>query len=133
MVAYICHSSKRHRFVNLLAGKVKWPAKVAFCSDSVDWSSTSDPTDRGVNSWVNSINVGRSKLEFGSSHENFDVWLRLKFAFFQMVDFKRLPLIDHSRNTITNHNALCCVTPKFFISMVFSFSWELKWPQAKRN
>ena len=66
--------------------EVEWPAKVAFCSDSVDWSSTSDPTDG-----VNSINVGRSKLEFGSTHENFDVWPRLKFAFFQMVNFKRLP------------------------------------------
>ena len=33
-------------------------------------------------------------------------------------------------NTITYHNALF-VTPKFCISIVFSFSWELKWPQEK--
>jgi len=55
---------------------------------SVDWSSTSDPTDG-----VTLLNFGRSKIKFGSSNENFDVnWLRFKCAFFQMVDFKRLPL-----------------------------------------
>ena len=39
--------------------------------------------------------------------------------------------IDHSRKY---HNIPQCslfVTPKFCISIVFSFSWELKWPQEK--
>ena len=31
--------------------------------------------------------------------------------------------IDHSRNTITYHNALCLSPKKFYISIVFSFSW----------
>ena len=34
-------------------------------------------------------------------------------------------------NTITYHNALCLLSPKFCIIIVFSFSWELKWPQEK--
>ena len=34
-------------------------------------------------------------------------------------------------NSITYHNALCLSPPKFCISIVFSFSWELKWPQEK--
>ena len=34
-------------------------------------------------------------------------------------------------NSITYHNALCLSTPKFCISIVFSISWELKWPQEK--
>ena len=34
-------------------------------------------------------------------------------------------------NTKTYHNALCLSPPKFCISIVFSFSWELKWPQEK--
>ena len=34
-------------------------------------------------------------------------------------------------NSKTYHNALCLSTPKFCISIVFSFSWELKWPQEK--
>ena len=38
-------------------------------------------------------------------------------------------LIDHSRNTITYHNALC-LSPQSK-SIVFSFSSESKWPQEK--
>ena len=34
-------------------------------------------------------------------------------------------------NSITYHNALCLSPPKFCISILFSFSWELKWPQEK--
>ena len=50
----------------------------------------------------------------------------------RMGEKKRwLAEIDHSRNTVTYHNALCFVTPKICISIVFSFSWELKWPQEK--
>ena len=41
----------------------------------------------------------------------------------------RLHVIDHSRNTITYHNALC-LSPQSK-SIVFSFSSELKWPQEK--
>ena len=47
---------------------------------------------------------------------------------FWVVLFRR---IDHSRKY---HNIPQCslfVTPKFCISIVFSFSWELKWPQEK--
>ena len=47
---------------------------------------------------------------------------------FWVVLFRR---IDHSRKY---HNIPQCslfVTPKFCISIVFSFSWELKWPQGK--
>ena len=34
-------------------------------------------------------------------------------------------------NTITYHNALC--HPEFCISIVFSFSWELKWPLSEEK
>ena len=34
-------------------------------------------------------------------------------------------------NTITYHNVLCLLPPKICISIVFSFSWELKLPQEK--
>ena len=47
---------------------------------------------------------------------------------FWVVLFRR---IDHSRKY---HNIPQCslfVTPKFCISIVFIFSWELKWPQEK--
>ena len=33
-------------------------------------------------------------------------------------------------NTIIYHNVLFC-HPKFCVSIVFNFSWELKWPQEK--
>ena len=37
-----------------------------------------------------------------------------------------------TENTITYHCALCLsLAPKFRTSIVFSFSWELKWPQDK--
>ena len=39
--------------------------------------------------------------------------------------------IDLSRNAITCHNALCLSPEKFCVSIVFSFSCELKWPQVK--
>ena len=45
----------------------------------------------------------------------------------------RFQRIDLSRNTITYHNALFFVTPKFCISIVFSVSWQLKWPQEKQK
>ena len=35
------------------------------------------------------------------------------------------------KKTITYHNALCLSPPKFYISIVFSFSWELKWHEEK--
>ena len=38
------------------------------------------------------------------------------------LKYAKMPPIDHSRNTVTYHNALF-VTPKFCISIVFSFSW----------
>ena len=41
--------------------------------------------------------------------------------------------IDHSRKY---HNIPYCslfVTTKFFISIVFNLSWELKWPQEKQK
>ena len=49
---------------------------------------------------------------------------------------ERVPLglfsqLTTQENTITYHNTLLLVTPKFCISIVFSFSWELKWPQEK--
>jgi len=34
-------------------------------------------------------------------------------------------------NTITYHDALCLAPRKFCISIVFSFSWELKLPEEK--
>ena len=34
-------------------------------------------------------------------------------------------------NTITYHNALCLSPKNFSISIAFSFSWELKWPQEE--
>ena len=40
-------------------------------------------------------------------------------------------LLTTPENTITYHNALCLSPPKFGISIVFSFSWEFKWPQEK--
>ena len=40
-------------------------------------------------------------------------------------------VVDHSRNTITYHNALCLSTQNFCKSIVLSFSRELKWPQEK--
>ena len=39
--------------------------------------------------------------------------------------------IEHSRNTITYHNALRLSPQKVYISIVFGVSWELKWPQEK--
>ena len=47
------------------------------------------------------------------------------------VNSSRKNYIDHSRK---HHNIPQCslfVTPKFCISIVSSFSWELKWPQEK--
>ena len=35
------------------------------------------------------------------------------------------------QNTITYHNVLCLLPLKICISIVFSFSWELKLPQEK--
>ena len=67
--------------------KLSGPLKLL--SDSVDWRPTSDPTEG-----VTLISFGGSKIEFNLFVSwNFDVnWLRFKFSFFQMVDFKRLPL-----------------------------------------
>ena len=45
------------RSIRLLQTEVEWPLKLL--SDSADWSSTSDPTER-----VTLINFGRSKIEF---------------------------------------------------------------------
>ena len=39
--------------------------------------------------------------------------------------------IDHSRKYHNTPQCSLFVTPKFCISIVFSFSWELKWPQEK--
>ena len=43
------------------------------------------------------------------------------------------PKLTTQENTITYHNALCLSpTPtKFCLSIIFSFSWKLKWPQEK--
>ena len=36
-----------------------------------------------------------------------------------------------TKNTITYHNAPYLSPPTFCITIVFSFSWEIKWPQEK--
>ena len=48
---------------------------------------------------------------------------------YTLIDVK-ICEFDHSRNTITYHNALC-LSSQICRSIVFSFSWELKWPQEK--
>ena len=54
-----------------------------------------------------------------------------------MVSFKLPPSppplyrVPTPENTLTYHNALFFVTPKFCIRIVFGFSWKLKWPQEK--
>ena len=53
-----------------------------------------------------------------------------------MVSFKLpAPYTEYQlttpENTLTYHNALFFVTPKFCMRIVFGFSWKLKWPQEK--
>ena len=50
-----------------------WPAKITFCSDSFDWLDVSQ-VRRLSQQTILELNLGRPKLEFGSSHEKFDVW-----------------------------------------------------------
>ena len=46
-------------------------------------------------------------------------------------NWKEFMELTTPENSITYHNALCLSPPKFCISILFSFSWELKWPQEK--
>ena len=53
-----------------------------------------------------------------------------------MVSFKLpAPYTEYQlttpENTLTYHNALFFVTPKFCMRIVFGFSWKLKWPLEK--
>ena len=49
--------------------------KIAFCYDSVDWFGVSS-VRRLTQQTILRLNLGRPKVEFGSSHEKFDVWPR---------------------------------------------------------
>ena len=53
-----------------------------------------------------------------------------------MVSFKLpAPYTEYQlttpENTLTYHNALFFVTPKFCMRIVFGFPWKLKWPLEK--
>ena len=56
-------------------------------------------------------------------------FLELRTVF--QIHPNRSPKLTTQENTITYHNALCLSpTPtKFCLSIIFSFSWKLKWPQ----
>ena len=47
------------------------------------------------------------------------------------VKFQNGCQLTTPENTITYPNTLCWSPQKFGISIVFSLSWELKWPQEK--
>ena len=55
--------------------------------------------------------------------------LTLKLVF--QKNWKEFMKLTTPENSKTYHNALCLSPPKFCISIFFSFSWELKWPQEK--
>ena len=55
--------------------------------------------------------------------------LTIKLVF--QNNWKEFMELTTPENTITYHNALCLSPQKFCISIFFSFSWELKWPQEK--
>ena len=62
---------------------------------------------------------------------NLKVFENKTWTFFQTADC--LIQLTTSENIIIYHNALC-LSPQnfaFFISIVFSFSWKLKWAQEK--
>ena len=83
---------------------------------------------RGFKCWKESLEIGSAK-HFTNPRETF-----FGFEWYSAPASRRqycLRQLTTPENTITYHNALCLSPKTFWISIAFSFSWELKWPQEE--